>query len=124
MGGPGNRTHRPLGCRQDKRPGGIPMILSVALHAEGSVQANRRPYPWLSDYILRNNFDALIVESSEALAKEAFQRMDVQLELSMCMAVILEGQREEGMSGVYHSLLKLATSSVWFGRRNRWAQGD
>ena len=32
----------------------------------------------LSDYISRNNFDALIVESSEALVKEAFQRMDVQ----------------------------------------------
>ena len=31
----------------------------------------------LSDYISRNDFDALIVESSEALAKEAFQRMDV-----------------------------------------------
>ena len=40
----------------------------------------------LSDYISRNNFDALIDESSEALAKEAFQRMDVQLDLSMCTA--------------------------------------
>ena len=37
----------------------------------------------LSDYISRNNFDALIGESSEALAREAFQRMDVQLDLSM-----------------------------------------
>ena len=41
----------------------------------------------LSDYILRNNFDALIGESSEALAREAFQRMDVQLDLSMRTAV-------------------------------------
>ena len=31
----------------------------------------------LSDYISRNNFDALIGESSEALAEEAFRRMDV-----------------------------------------------
>ena len=30
-------------------------------------------------------------ESSEALAKEAFQRMDVQLDLSMRTAGILEG---------------------------------
>ena len=45
----------------------------------------------LSDYISRNNFDALIGESSEALAKEAFQRMDVQLNLSMHTAGILEG---------------------------------
>ena len=45
----------------------------------------------LSDYISRNNFDALKGESSEALAKEAFQRMDVQLDLSMRTAGILEG---------------------------------
>ena len=45
----------------------------------------------LSDYISRNNFDALLGESSEALAKEAFQRMDVQLDLSMGTAGILEG---------------------------------
>ena len=44
-----------------------------------------------SDYISRNNFDALIGESSEALAREAFQRMDVQLDLSMRTAGILEG---------------------------------
>ena len=37
----------------------------------------------MADYISRNNFDALLGESSEALAKEAFQRMDVQLDLSM-----------------------------------------
>ena len=45
----------------------------------------------LSDYISRNNFDALIGESSEALAKEAFKRMDVQLDLSMRTTRILEG---------------------------------
>ena len=28
--GRGNRTHRPLGCKQDERPGGAPTILSVA----------------------------------------------------------------------------------------------
>ena len=44
-----------------------------------------------SDYISCNNFDALIGESSEALAKEAFQRMEVQLDLSMRTAGILEG---------------------------------
>ena len=44
-----------------------------------------------SDYISRNNFDALIGESSEALAKEALRRMDVQLDLSMRTAGILEG---------------------------------
>ena len=37
----------------------------------------------LSDYKSRNNFDALIGESSEALAREAFQRTDFQLDLSM-----------------------------------------
>ena len=45
----------------------------------------------LSDYLSRNNFDALTGESSEALAKEAFQRIDVQLDLSMRTAGIVEG---------------------------------
>ena len=45
----------------------------------------------LSDYISRNKFDALIGESSEALAKEAFLRMHVQLDMSMRVARILEG---------------------------------
>ena len=45
----------------------------------------------LSDFISRNNFDALIGESSEALAREAFQRVDVKLDLSMRTAGILEG---------------------------------
>ena len=45
----------------------------------------------LSECISRNNFDALIGESSEALAKEAFLRIDVQLDLSMRTAGFLEG---------------------------------
>ena len=45
----------------------------------------------LSDYISRNNFDALIGGSPEALAKEGFQRMDVQLDLSMRTAGVLGG---------------------------------
>ena len=45
----------------------------------------------LSDYISRNNFDALIGDSSEALAKEAFQGMEVQLHLSIWITGILEG---------------------------------
>ena len=38
-----------------------------------------------ADYISRNNFDALIGAPSEALAKEAFSRMDVHLDLNMTM---------------------------------------
>ena len=45
----------------------------------------------MSDYISRNNFDAPLGESSEALAKQAFQRMDVQPDLSMRTAGVLEG---------------------------------
>ena len=45
----------------------------------------------LSDYVSRNSCDELIGESSEALAKAAFQRMDIQLDLSMRTAGILEG---------------------------------
>ena len=45
----------------------------------------------MADCISRKKFDALLGESSEALAKEAFQRMDVQLDLSMRTAGVLEG---------------------------------
>ena len=44
----------------------------------------------MADYISRNNFDALLGESSEALAKEAFQHMDVQPDPSMRTAGILK----------------------------------
>ena len=44
-----------------------------------------------ANYISRNNFDALLGESSEALAKEAFQRMVVWLDLSMRIAGVREG---------------------------------
>ena len=44
----------------------------------------------MADYISRNDFEAPLGESSEALAKEAIQRMDVQLHLSMRTAGVLE----------------------------------
>ena len=45
----------------------------------------------MADYISGNNFAVLLGGSLEALAKEAFQRMDVQLDLSMRTAGVLEG---------------------------------
>ena len=60
----------------------------------------------LSDYISRNNFDALIGESSDALAKEAFQRMDVQLDLSMRTAEILEGWSLTDYQSEYKEILQ------------------
>ena len=56
----------------------------------------------MADYISRNNCDALLGESSEALAKEAFQRMDVQLDLSMRTAGVLGGSSLR----VYHAEYK------------------
>ena len=45
----------------------------------------------IADYVSRNNFDALFGETSEALAIEAFQRIDVELDLWMHTAGVLEG---------------------------------
>ena len=45
----------------------------------------------MADPISHNNFDALLGESSKALAKDAFERMDVQLDLSMRTAGVPEG---------------------------------
>ena len=82
MGGSGNRTPRPLGCKQDRRPGGIPLIPSVASLGEREVYLRGEP-----------------------ILLQKWPEGDSQL--------------EERMSGVYHSLLKLATSSVRLGTINR-----
>ena len=47
-----------------------------------------------ADYISRNNFDALIGARSEALAKEAFSRMDVHLDLNMTMIRPVDGLQQ------------------------------
>ena len=47
-----------------------------------------------ADYISRNNFDALIGARSEALAKEAFSRIDVPLDLNMTMIRPLDGLQQ------------------------------
>ena len=47
-----------------------------------------------ADYISRNNFDALIGARSAALAKEAFSRMDVHLDLNMTMICPLDGLQQ------------------------------
>ena len=59
-----------------------------------------------SDYISRNNFDALIGKSSELLAKEAFQRMDVELDLSMRTAGILKGWSLTDHQSEYKEILQ------------------
>ena len=72
----------------------------------------------LSDYIYRNiyiyiyNFDAHIGESSEALAKEAFQRMDVPLDLSMRTAGILEGWSLTNYQSEYKEYLSTPSALV------------
>ena len=66
----------------------------------------------LSDYISRNNFNALIGESSEALAREAFQRMDVQLDLSMRTAGILEGWSVTNYQSKYEEILQTISTGL------------
>ena len=43
VGSSGNRIHGPLRCKQDKRPGGVPMIPSVAYLGEGEVYLRGEP---------------------------------------------------------------------------------
>ena len=66
----------------------------------------------LSDYISRNNVDALIGESSEALAKEAFQRMGVQPDLSMRTARILEGWSLTNYQSEYKEILQTLSTGL------------
>ena len=66
----------------------------------------------LSDYISRNHFAALIGESSEALAKEAFERMDVQLDLSMRSAGILEGWSPTNYQSEYKEIFQALSTGL------------
>ena len=43
VGGLGSSTHRQFGCRQEKRLGDTPMILSVAFLGEGEVYLQVEP---------------------------------------------------------------------------------
>ena len=66
----------------------------------------------VSDYISRNNFDALIGESSEAHAKEAFQGMDVQLDSFMRTAGILEGWSLTDYQSEYREILQTLNTGL------------
>ena len=66
----------------------------------------------LPDYISRNNFDGLIGISSEALAKEAFQRIDIQLDLSMRTAGILEGWSLTDYQSEYKDILQTLSTCL------------
>ena len=74
----------------------------------------------MANCISRNNFDALLGESSEALAKEAFQRMDVQLDLSMRTAGVLEGWSLRH----YHAEYRCVLNSLSDGLEARLIDGD
>ena len=66
----------------------------------------------LSDYISRHNFDALIGESSEALGKEAFHRMDVQLDRSMSTAGILQSWSLINYQSEYKEILQTLSTCL------------
>ena len=66
----------------------------------------------LYDYISRTNFNALIGESSEALATDAFQRMDVQLDLSTRTAGILEGWSRTDYQSEYKEILQTLSTGL------------
>ena len=74
----------------------------------------------MADYISRNKFDALLGESLEVLAKEAFQRMDVQLDLPMHTAVVLEGWSLRD----YHAEWKCVLNSLSDSPEARLIDGD
>ena len=74
----------------------------------------------MADYISRNSFDAFLGESSEALAKEAFQRIDVQLDLSMHTAGVLQGWSLRD----YHAEYKCVLNPHSDGPEARLIDGD
>ena len=74
----------------------------------------------MADYISCNNFDALLGESLEALAKEAVHRMDVQLDVSMRTTGVMEGWSLRD----YHAAYKAVLSSINDGLEARLIDGN
>ena len=62
--------------------------------------------------MLRKKFDAFLGGSSEALAKKAFQRMDVQLDLWMRTAGVLEGWRLRDYQQKYQCVLETLSDGL------------
>ena len=86
-----------------------------------------------ADYISRNNFDALIGARSEALAKEAFSRMDVHLDLNMTMIRPLDGLQQseylKEFANIYKRLEKrleplLVNQDQWKRDKSYLGHGD
>ena len=73
-----------------------------------------------ADYISRNSSDAFLGESPQALAKEAFQVMDVQLYLSMRTAGVLECWNLRDYNAEYQCVL----NSLSDGLEARLIDGD
>ena len=74
----------------------------------------------MADYMSRNNFDALLGESPEASAKEAFQRRDVEVDLSMRTGGVLESWTLRD----YHAEYKCVLNSLSDGPEARLIDGD
>ena len=68
--------------------------------------------PGIKNELCDYNFNALIGESSEELAQEAFQRMDVQLDLSMRTAGILEGWSLTDHQSEYKEILQTLSTGL------------
>ena len=60
----------------------------------------------LCDWLSRENFDQKISTSSEALSREAFQNMDVHLDLTMSKAELLSSLRKSDYVEEYGDILK------------------
>ena len=79
----------------------------------------------IADYISGDNFDALLGESSEALAKKAFLRMDVQLDLSMRTAGVLGGWSLRHYDAEYKCVLNsLSDAQAHLIDGGRWYKDD
>ena len=74
----------------------------------------------MADYISRNNSDPLLGKGSEALAKEALQRMDVHLNLSRRTA----GALEDWSLRDYHAEYKCVLNSLSDGLEVRLIDGN
>ena len=67
----------------------------------------------LCDWLSRERFDDKISQSSEELSKEAFQRMDIHLDLSMSKVELLDSIRRKDYEEEYPKVMEALKTRDW-----------
>ena len=82
------------------------MLVDVCRAAEAHLMQGTGSENELCDWLSRENFDEKISARSESLSREAFQKMELHLDLTMSKAELLNSLRKSDYLEEYGDILK------------------